>query len=284
MASRRCLCSGHNLGMAPPPAQVAPARDASFEDHVAWARSAPVLGVGREPVVGRCVEDPTPWDYEAQAVELVAGDRGPVLDLGTEDGRFFATLAPFPHGSAATETWAPHLPLARRHLQPLGVDLYPVSVEEGPLPFLDSRFSVVLARDEGFDPDEVVRVLRPGGVFLTEQPDSREGIRLCAVLGERLPWDPDEVTMETIAEVATTAGLVVDRVSEHEAERRFTDLGAVLWFLRSRPWFVPGLSDLSDRSIARYETELRALHLYLASGHDFVDEAPRILMRAHLPE
>lgn len=262
----------------------APGRDASFEDHVEWARAVPVVGFDASPLDGRAVEDPLPWDYGALARDLVRADHGPVLDLATGGGEFFSALAPLPGGSAATEAWAPNIPVARKNLQPLGVDLRPVGGEDGEqLPFLDGRFAVVLDRHESFDPDEVLRVLQPGGVFLTQQVDSRDGIRLAAALGEELPWDPDEVTVATTAEVLKEAGFVVDVAREHAGTRRFTDIGAVLWHLKLIAWLVPGLSDLSPEAIRRYEAPLRALHLHFAAGHDFVDEAPRVLVVAHRP-
>lgn len=258
-----------------------PARDASFEAHVAWARSVPVVGSDLSAVDGRVVEDPLPWDYAALARELVVSDRGPVLDLGTGGGEVLASLAPFPAGSAATEGWAPNLPVARRRLAPLGVEVRAVEGgEDQVLPFFDGQFAVVLDRHEEFDPDEVRRVLEPGGVFLTQQVDTRDGIRLCTALGVEPAWDPDSVTLDGAVEVLREAGLVVDVAREHGGLRRFRDLGSLLWYLRVVAWQVPDLASLSPAAVARFEAPLRALHLHFAAGHEFVDEAPRFLVVA----
>lgn len=261
-----------------------PARDASFEEHVAWAGAVPVVGSDLSPVAGRVVEDPLPWDYVALARELVASGRGPVLDLGTGGGELLSTLGPFPAGSAATEGWAPNLPVARRRLEPLGVEVRPVEGDdEQLLPFFDGQFAVVLDRHEEFDPDEVLRVLEPGGVFLTQQADSRDGVRLSTALGSEPAWDPDSVTLDAAVEVLREAGFVVDAAREHEGLRRFRDLAALLWYLRLMAWQVPELASLSPEAVARYEAPLRALHLHLAAGHEFVDEAPRFLVVARKP-
>jgi len=268
--------------LAPSPAPPPP--DASFEDHVAWARSVPVVGLDLAPVEGRVVEDAPPWDYVALARELVASGRGPVLDLGTGSGEVLASLAPFPAGSAATEGWAPHLPVARRRLEPLGVEVRTAGGEEEQLlPFFDGQFAVVLDRHEEFDPDEVRRVLVPGGVFLTQQVDTRDGVRLCTALGAEPAWDPDSVTLDAAVEVLRDAGLVVDVAREHDGLRRFRDLGSLLWYLRVVAWQVPELASLSPEAVARFEAPLRALHLHFAAGHEFVDEAPRFLVVARAP-
>ncbi|GII98888.1 hypothetical protein CLV28_2675 [Sediminihabitans luteus] len=260
-----------------------PDRDAPFEDHLAWARATPA-DVAPDLVARRCTTSSTRWDYADVAADAVRYATGPVLDLGTGTGDLFSTLAPFPEGSAATEAWHPHLALARRRLEPLGVEVRPVGpgVDDGlMLPFLSARFSVVLDRHEAFDPDEVARVLAPGGTFVTEQVDSRDGIRINTALGAPLPWGPDDVTLEGVVADVESAGLVVDDVDEHDGTRTFRDLATFCWYLRAAPWQVPALADLSPAGVARFEAPLRALHLHFASGRDFVDEAPRFVVRAH---
>lgn len=264
-----------------------PAPGAPFETHVVWARSVPLTvpdrGAVEGRVVGRVLEDAVPWDYAALARELVAGGRGPVLDLGTGSGGLLASFAPLPAGSAATEGWPPHLPVARRRLAPLGVEVRATGRADEVLPFLDRQFDVVLARHEEFDPDEVRRVLRPGGVFVTEQLDSRDGIRVCAALGAELPWDPDSVTLDGAVDVLRGAGFVVDVAREHEGLRRYRDLGSLLGSLRTTASPVPELAPLTPEAVARFEAPLRALHLHFAAGHEFVDEAPRFLVVARAP-
>ncbi|MBD8080035.1 class I SAM-dependent methyltransferase [Cellulosimicrobium arenosum] len=259
-----------------------PPADASFEEHVEWARTVPVVGSDLSPVDGHVVEEELPWNYERLARELVASGRGPVLDLGTGDGEMLASLGPFPPRSAATEGWAPHLPVARRRLEPLGLEVRPVG-GEGLLPFLDAQFAVVLDRHEAFDPDEVWRVLEPGGIFLTQQVDTRDGTRVNAALGARMPWDPDSVTLDGAVEVLREVGFVVDVARGHDGVRRFRDLGSLLWYLRARAWKVPELATSSPEAVARYEAPLRALHLHFAGGNEFVDEAPRFLVVARKP-
>lgn len=271
----------------------APAPDAPFEDHVSWARSAPAApatpatllpdGLDATPVAGRLTEDRPPWDYTATAQELVSAARGPVLDIGTGDGTLFAGLRP-PAGSAATESGHTFL-AARRRLEPLGVDVRQVEAAAGEvlLPFFDARYAVALSRYGTIDPVEVARVLSPGGTFCTEQIDTRDGIGINRALGVPLPWDPDDVTVDVIADGLTAAGLEVLRTEEHAGARTFTDLGSLLWYLRVAAWQVPGLAGLTPSAVARHEAALRALHLRFAAGQELVDEAPRILVTARKP-
>lgn len=140
----------------------------SYDALVAWALAAPMSGWDFDPVAGRILENPPPWDYPALARTLVRAGGGPVLDLGTGGGEVLAGLAPLPDRSAATEAWTPNLPVARARLAPLGIRVYPTG-DDLALPFPANTFAVVLARHERYDPVEVRRVLRPGGAFLTQQ-------------------------------------------------------------------------------------------------------------------
>lgn len=271
----------------------APAPDAPFEDHLAWARGVPATpatpstlfpdGLEATPVAGSLTEDAPPWDYAATARELVAAARGAVLDISTGDGSLFASLEPTA-GSAATESG--HLFLAaRRKLEPLGVDVRQAGPAGGEvlLPFFDGRYRTVLSRSGMIDPVEVARVLAPGGTFCTEQIDTRDGIAINQALGVPLPWDPDDVTVDVIADGLTAAGLEVVRAEEHAGVRTFTSLASLLWYLRVAVWQVPALAGLTPAAVARHEAALRALHLRFAAGQELVDERPRILVTARKP-
>ena len=273
----------------------APAPDAPFEDHVEWARNAPATpstpaalfigGLADTPVGDRLTIDAPEWDYPALAREVVLRSRGAVLDIGTGNGDFFAGLGPLPKGSAATET-GPAFLTARRRLERLGVDVRraePSWNGDMLLPFFDGQYSVVLSRFSTIDPDEVGRVLEPGGTFLTEQVDTRDGIVLNRALGVPLGWDPDAVTVDVVSDGLVASGLEIVEATEYTGTRTFTDLSSVLWYLRSAAWQIPDLAGLSPSAVARHEAGLRALHMHFATGNELVDEAPRILVTARRP-
>lgn len=273
----------------------APAPDAPFEDHIEWARNAPATpltpaalftgGLTDAPVDDRLTVDTPTWDYPALARETVLRSRGAVLDIGTGSGDFFAGLGPLPKGSAATET-GPAFLTARRRLEPLGVDVRraePSWTGDMLLPYFDGQYSVVLSRFSTIEPNEVGRVLEPGGTFLTEQVDTRDGIALNRALGVPLGWDPDGVTIDVISDGLVASGLEIVEATEYAGTRTFKDLSSVLWYLRTAAWQVPDLADLSPAAVARHEAGLRALHMHFATGNELVDEAPRILVTARRP-
>ncbi|MFC7106178.1 hypothetical protein ACFQQB_40660 [Nonomuraea rubra] len=85
---------------------------------------------------------------------------------------------PLPPRTAATEGYAPNLPIARARLEPLGVE-----VAESTHAFPDASFDLVLNRHAPYDPAEVRRLLAPGGRYLTQQVSGRDLEELNAALG-----------------------------------------------------------------------------------------------------
>lgn len=68
-------------------------------------------------------------------------------------------------------------------------------------------------------------------------------------------------------------------VEMREASLRveFYDIGAVIYFLRKVIWTVP------EFSVARYRTELAALHKRIQAEGSFVSHAQRFLIEARKP-
>ena len=144
----------------------------TFDALLAEAETHPVEGWDFSWLGERVVMQPPPWDF-AGIVESRASRAADLLDLGTGGGEWLASLSERPARTVATEAWPPNVDVARRRLEPLGVEV--VAVESAPdnvdqppglaaptLPFGDESFSLVVSRHESYVAAEVARVLRPG--------------------------------------------------------------------------------------------------------------------------
>ncbi|MCP2259074.1 Methyltransferase domain-containing protein [Streptoalloteichus tenebrarius] len=202
---------------------------------------------------GRYTETPPSWDF-AELVRARIPEVDSLLDLGTGGGELLASLAPLPARTAATEGFAPNVPVARANLEPLGVEVVDVTDEdEDHLPFPDGSFALVSSRHESYDPEEIRRVLAPGGTFLTQQVGGRDLEELNAALGAP-PHGYREWTLDAaVAELEAADFEILDRREERPVAT-FTDVGAVVSFLRIAPWQVP------DFDVDQYRDRLRELH------------------------
>ena len=118
----------------------------------------------------RMVEDRPPWSYSSRATELMHGASS-VVDLGTGGGeRLLRLQEHWPRKVVAAEDYPPNFRLASERLAPFGVKVVSVRLTaDGPMPFDDGEFDLVLNRHAAFNPAEVARILAAGGTFLTQQ-------------------------------------------------------------------------------------------------------------------
>ncbi|MGH6998945.1 MAG: class I SAM-dependent methyltransferase, partial [Phenylobacterium sp.] len=167
-----------------------------------------------------------------------------------------ASLAPFPGRATAVEGYEPNLAVARRRLAPLGVEVFQGNTRSG-MPFADGAFDLILNRHGGFRAAEMHRVLKPGGVFLTQQVGGDNLADLTAAFGARLAY-PDN-TLERTAEVFAALGCDIELAQAWRGPVTFTDVGALAYFLTAIPWVIEGFDvEAHAETLARLHRQLQA--------------------------
>lgn len=198
--------------------------------------AAPFEGWDFSYLDGRLDEGEPPWSYRDLAREAVARAFD-ILDVATGGGEVLASLAPFPGRATAVEGFEPNLPVARRRLEPLGVPVFQANTGSG-MPFGDGSFDLVLNRHGGFRTAEMHRVLKSGGVFLTQQVGGDNLADLIGHFDGEVAY-PDN-TLERICEEFRALGAEVRRAETWQGPVTFSDVGALVYFLKAIPWVVRG--------------------------------------------
>ncbi|HHY55349.1 MAG TPA: class I SAM-dependent methyltransferase [Chloroflexi bacterium] len=241
-----------------------------------WRReeAQPFSGWDFSYLAGRMIEEEPPWDYMARAAELMR-HASSVVDLDTGGGERFLELRPhWPPKVVATEEYPPNLALATERLAPLGVQVLNVRItDDDPLPFADDEFDLVLNRHSAFNAAEIARVLAPGGVFLTQQVHGLWADDLHAAFGVTPQW-PD-ATPEQYVPRLQAAGLTIVDLQNWQDALRFTDVGAIVYFLKAVPWTVPGFT------VATHARYLFALQERIDAGEELVFTSRMYLIEAH---
>ncbi|MFB7617911.1 class I SAM-dependent methyltransferase [Kitasatospora sp. NPDC056181] len=247
----------------------------TFEDLIAEAEAVSVDGWDFSWLDGRATEERPSWGYQRLLGERLASASA-ALDIQTGGGEVLAGARPggFPPAMVATESWPPNIARATRLLHPLGAVVV-ADPDEPPLPFADEAFDLVTSRHPATVWwAEIARVLKPGGTyfaqhvgpasvfelveyFLGPQPEAREGRH------------PDRESAD-----ARAAGLEVVDLRSERLRVEFSDIGAVVYFLRKVIWMVPGFT------VDAYRDRLRELDARIRAEGPFVAHSARFLIEA----
>ncbi len=219
------------------------------------------------------IEAEPSWNYLASARTAV-GKAHDILDVATGGGEIFASLAPFPGRATAVEGYAPNVAVARARLNPLGVSVFRGSTRTG-MPFVNDAFDLVLNRHGGFRPAEMHRILKPGGVFLTQQVGGDNLFDLVAEFGAKLVRP--ENTLAQVREGLVALGFEIRDGREWRGPVEFFDVGALVYFLKAIPWVVEGFD------VDRHLEILRSFQARISQGQPLRFTYTRFLIDALKP-
>ena len=182
------------------------------------------------------------WDYIGLA-RTHATHSTHILDMATGDGEVYKKiLTPAPQAECfACEGYRKNLPVAQDTLKESGVEVR-MSRRVNQLPFCDNYFDLVLNRHGGFDAKELMRILAPNGVFLSQQIGSDNLDDLCAYFGQPKQWH--KRSHELLCSRLLDVGFVLEHNECWQGELIFHDVGALVYFLRASPWRVDKFSVL----------------------------------------
>ncbi len=185
-------------------------------------------------------ENDLPWDYAA-IIRSYLKDNFCLLDTDTGGGEFLLSLRHSNRRTSATEGYPPNVQLCRETLLPLGIDFREMK-DCSQMPFKDSRFDMVINRHGDYCIPELFRVLKKGGLFITEQVGEDNDRDLVELL---LPGTPKAFQgLNLLAQRALfqKAGFKILKAEECFRPIRFYDVGALVWFARIIEWEFPGFS------------------------------------------
>jgi len=185
-------------------------------------------------------QEDLPWDYRETILKYLRKE-DTLLDIDTGGGEFLLSLDHPHENTAATEGYGPNICLCRQTLLPLGIDFRPGD-GKARLPFENDRFHMVINRHGDFCPEEIFRVLKPGGLFVTQQVGAENDRELVQLLCGDTPLPFPEQYLAPVLQRFREAGFSILEEMECFRPIRFFDVGALVWFARIIPWEFPDFS------------------------------------------
>lgn len=255
------------------------------------AYAAPIEGWDFSWLQARAHETRPPWRFVDLVRTLIATSEL-TLDIDTGGGEFIGRVAgrvaPARGTVVATEGYPPNVPVAARRLAAVGIALVQAAsapdnvdqVETSPvsdgsaLPFRDGVFDAVIDRHSSYWPEELHRVLRRGGRFLTQQRSEAggEGSTWGALFGRPTdPHQPFELSFAT--RQLEEAGFDIERAEEAETPMVFRDLAGVVYYLRLVPWAVEAFDpDADGQALAQVQRRIEEHgELRVCGSHMLID-------------
>ena len=219
---------------------------------------------------GRMIEEPLPWDYKEVIQQHLTKDMM-LLDLGTGGGEFLLTLNHPYDKTAVTEGYEPNYQLCMERLRPLGVQVK--KIYEGDLiPYEDNMFDIVINRHESSNIEEIKRVLKPGGYYITQQVGEKNNINLSDKLlgpnNDRIVFDNDYLV---IVNRLKKKGFNIIRQEECSPKVIFKDVGAFVYFAKIIEWEYVGFSvDTHYDKLLEFQKEIEETGSVIGKAHRYL--------------
>ncbi|AQR96398.1 class I SAM-dependent methyltransferase [Clostridium saccharoperbutylacetonicum] len=181
-----------------------------------------------------------PWDYK----EILSEFLNPgykLLDMGTGGGEFLLSLKHPYNNTSVTEMWEPNVELCKKRLKPLGIEVKQV-FNDSELPFKDESFDMIINRQASFDIKEVKRILKPNGIFITQQVGGKNNEVLSKVLIKNFKPLFSGNTLENNLKKFKENSFEILYAKEFFPHLRFKDIGALVYFAKIIEWEFPSFS------------------------------------------
>ena len=181
-----------------------------------------------------------PWNYDA-IIRNFLKDEMRILDYDTGGGEYLLSLGHPYVNTAATEGYPPNVKLCREVLVPLGIDFRECS-NPSAIPFPSQSFDMMINRHGDFDPAEIKRVLKPNGIFVTQQVGDKNDRELVEMVLPGLEPPFPHLNLSEQRAAFEKEGFQILQADEAYGPIRFFDIGAFVWFARIIEWEFPGFS------------------------------------------
>ncbi|MDQ0176567.1 class I SAM-dependent methyltransferase [Bacillus chungangensis] len=211
---------------------------------------------------GRVQNSLLPWSYCSKVLPMMKSAET-MLDMGTGGGELLSKLRPFPAKTYATEGYEPNIKIAQQTLEPLGVKVKSFKDDDS-LPFSNHQFDLIINKHESYSEKEIFRILKSGGMFLTQQVGGFDCLEINEILQAPIQQEYLDWNLENAARKLKDNGFNILETDEAFPTQRFFDVGALIYYLKAIPW------QIEDFSVSAYRDQLFQVH-QMIEKNGFID-------------
>lgn len=186
------------------------------------------------------VENDLPWNYEKIVRNYLSYSKQ-IMDYDTGGAEFLLSLNHPYDMTSATEGYKPNVELCKERLLPLGVNFKECSDPKN-IPFRDCSFDLMINRHGNFEPNEIHRLLKKDGIFITEQVGGDNDRDLVDMVLPKTPKPFPHLNLSTQRVNFEKVGFQIINTEEAFRPIKFYDIGAFVWFAHIIEWEFPTFS------------------------------------------
>lgn len=212
----------------------------TFEKYKKYEENAKMIGWDFSFLSDKVIQEEIPWDYKT-IIEQYLNSDDILLDMETGGGEFLLSLRHPYNNTIATEGYPPNYLLCTERLTPLGIHVEN-SLGEDPLPFDDNSFDIIINRQGAYIVDEIKRVLKKDGIFITQQVGSYNNKPMSDIL---TPWrkiDFDTFTLKKEINKFLSSGFEILESNEKKLYARYNTVEGVIFMAKIIEWEFPEFS------------------------------------------
>lgn len=202
------------------------------------------------------------WSY-ADLVKEYLNQEMNLLDMGTGGGELLLSFKHPYTKTSVTEGWLPNFELLQEKLVPQGVQVKFVE-EDDILDYPDDTFDIVLNSHESFSIEEVKRVLKSGGLFISQQVGDNNGINLASRLIPNYRKTDFTLHLSSVVKELRESNFEVVKQFEEYPIQKFYSMDALIYYGRTISWEFPNFEVTThmEELLALYEELQRAGFIY----------------------
>ena len=186
------------------------------------------------------------WDY-IEIVKNYINRETVLLDIGTGGGEVLLKIAPFVRRAYGIDCSRNMIITAKKNLAKSKVSNVEFkSANARKLPFRKEYFDVVICRHSEFYPKEVFRVLKPNGVFITQQVGERDKENIKRVFGKGQAFGERAGTLmkKYLRELRKVGFKIIKKDTYNAIE--YYSIEDLKFLLRNTP-IIPGFNSKRDQ-------------------------------------
>ncbi|MCD6114670.1 methyltransferase domain-containing protein [bacterium] len=200
------------------------------------------------------------WDY-IKVVKKYINKETILLDIGTGGGELLLKIAPFVKKACGIDHSRSMIKTARKNLAKSKIPNVEFKLADAKrIPFSKEYFNVVICRHSDFYPKEVFRVLKPNGIFITQQVGEKDKENIKKIFGRGQHFGKRVGTlMNKYLQELKKTGFKILKKNTYNALEYYANMEDLIFLLKNTP-IIPDFNIKKDQKFLeeierRYKTK-----------------------------